>query len=266
MSREAPIEETYRAVPILTYHSLDDSGSVVSVPPAVFEQHMRWLSAHGLHCIRLDELLDAWTGAGALPPRPVVLTFDDGYANVLRVGVPVLRELGFRATVFAIPGMTGGWNEWPGQAPGIPRLRLLSWAELEELLEAELEVGAHTMRHPRLSALPDREAAREITESRTALEQRLGRPVRTFAYPFGSVGSTHDVVRREFDAACGTRLGTARRSDDLHELPRIDVYYIRHPALFRTFGRPVGTLYLGLRRVGNGARVALERLGVPLPA
>jgi peptidoglycan/xylan/chitin deacetylase (PgdA/CDA1 family) len=259
-------EITGRAVPILMYHSLDDSGSVISVSPAAFTQHMRLLAARGFHCIRLDELIDAWNGRARLPPRPVVLTFDDGFANVLEVGLPVLREHGFRATVFAIPGLTGGSNEWPGQASGIPRLPLLSWAELRRLVEGELEVGAHTMSHPRLSELTADEAEREITESRATLEQRLGCPVRTFAYPFGIVGSTDDVVSQAFDAACGTRLGTARSTDERHELPRLDTYYFRHPVLFRTFGRPTGTLYVGLRRLGNGARVMLERWGVPLPA
>ena len=70
-------------VPILTYHSLDDSGAVTSVAPRDFICHMRSLVQAGFTGISLSDLLDGWEGRSRLPPKPVVLTFDDGFANVL---------------------------------------------------------------------------------------------------------------------------------------------------------------------------------------
>src|SRR3979411_1343692 len=89
-----------RPVPILTYHSLDDSGAVTSVAPRDFREHMQILAHRGFTGITLSALLDCWDGRGTLPPRPVVITFDDGFSNVLEHPPPPLADLGFGATIF----------------------------------------------------------------------------------------------------------------------------------------------------------------------
>ena len=154
-------------VPILTYHSLDDSGAVTSVAPRDFDAHMRSLARRGFTGITLSDLLDGWAGQGTLPSKPVVLTFDDCFANLLPHAAPVLSELKFRATLFAISGRCGQTNDWPDQDPGIPRLPLLTWEELREMSAAGCEIGAHTVTHRQLSKLSVDEAKREILESKT---------------------------------------------------------------------------------------------------
>src|SRR6266480_6947225 len=126
MVEQAPIrQQPHGDTPILTYHSLDDSGSVTSVPPRFFREHMNSLAQRGFAGISLSELIDAWDGVGNLPPRPVVLTFDDGFANLLEHAAPLLSELRFRATIFVVSGRCGQTNDWPNQAADIPRLPLL---------------------------------------------------------------------------------------------------------------------------------------------
>ena len=107
------------AVPILTYHSLDDSGSVISTSPAVFRAQMELLARRGYRVITLRELLDAWDSAATVAPNTVVLTFDDATENLLAHALPVLTALQFRATVFAVSGKLGGMNDWAGQAAGM---------------------------------------------------------------------------------------------------------------------------------------------------
>ena len=141
---------THVPVPILTYHSLDTSGSVISVAPDVFGEHMRSLSERGFTGITLETLLDAWEGHGTLPERPVVLTFDDGFRNVLEHGVPALMRHGFSGTVFIVTGWCGRKCDWPGQGDDIPRLPLLNWEEVVELSSAGLELAPHTVGHTRL--------------------------------------------------------------------------------------------------------------------
>lgn len=246
--------------PILTYHSLDDSGAVTSVAPPDFAAHMRSLARRGFAGISLAGLLDGWDGLARLPARPVVLTFDDGFANLLQHAVPLLTELGFRATVFAVSGRCGRTNDWPHQAPGIPRLPLLSWAELAQVEAAGFEIGAHTVTHRPLTELPPAEAEREMVESKAAIEDRLGKPVKTFAYPFGRFSrADHEVARAHFRGACSVRLGRATPADDRHQLPRLDIYYMRRPALFRLFETPPGRAYLALRGIGRGVRGLLYR-------
>jgi peptidoglycan/xylan/chitin deacetylase (PgdA/CDA1 family) len=242
-------------VPILTYHSLDDSESVVSVPPGVFRGQMETFARRGFRGLALSELLDAWDGGGPLPPRPMVITFDDAYRSVLEHAAPVLAGLGFRATVFAVAGQVGGLNDWPTQPAGVPRLPLCTWGELREL-GGIAEIGAHGFDHrPLDEGIAPAALHREVHDSRRALEDGLGVPVTSFAYPYGIHGAAaRDAVRADYRAACGVAMKNARRDDDRHDLGRIDAYYLRPGAATRAFGTPAGDLYLSVRALGRRVR------------
>lgn len=240
------------AVAILTYHSLDNSGSVTSVAPDDFRQHMRILSQRGFTGISLSTLLDSWEKGSELPSRPVVITFDDGFANVLEHGAPVLSDLGFRATIFVVSGRCGQTNDWP-QRSGTPRLPLLSWSALMEMAAAGFEIGSHSVTHRLPTEISKAEAEREIVDSKATIEDRLGRAVQSFAYPFGLVDrASYDFVRRHFRAACGTKLAKTKSTSDRFDLPRLDVYYLRNPLAFRLFETLPGEFYLTLRRIARG--------------
>jgi peptidoglycan/xylan/chitin deacetylase (PgdA/CDA1 family) len=241
-------------VPILTYHSLDDSGSVISMPPRKFREQMLALAAHRCTGIRFDELAQAWMGRGTLPERPVVLTFDDAFSNVLEHAAPVLSGLGFRATIFAVAGQCGRFNDWP-QGAGVPRLPLLSFDHLAQLAAGGFEIGAHSLTHARLSELTPEPSRREIVESRHILEDGIGTAVSTFAYPFGLVTpAAVEIVREHYRAACSARLAVAQHRDDRYLLPRIEMFYWRAGRIFRLFGTPVGAAYLRLRALGRHIR------------
>jgi peptidoglycan/xylan/chitin deacetylase (PgdA/CDA1 family) len=242
-------------VPILTYHSLDDTGSVISLAPLVFRDQMRALKRWGFQGICLSDLFDAWEGKRVLPERPVVLTFDDGLRNVGEQAIPVLQEVGFQATLFAVAGYCGRTNDWPGQPARIPRLPLLSVAELRGLAEAGFEVGAHGVVHAPLATLTPREAERELAESKDLLQTGLGRAVSVFAYPYGSTSpALGPLVAAHYRGACGTDLGMACPSDDRYDLPRIDMHYYRARSLFRIFPTRLGQAYLRLRAFGRACR------------
>jgi peptidoglycan/xylan/chitin deacetylase (PgdA/CDA1 family) len=251
------MESTRVSVPILTYHSLDDSQSVISVAPETFRRQMQRLREWGYVGLRLSDLIDAWEGKTTLPAKPVVITFDDGYASVLEHAATILFEVGFKATVFVVTSCCGRENDWPSQPAGIPRLPMLSWSALKELPAAGLEVGAHTMTHPPLTRLSSREAAREIVGSKQTLEDRLARAVDVFAYPYGLQDQRHrDVAAAHFRAACTTHFGKARATDDRHHLRRIDAFYVRPTSIFGLFPTPLGWAYLRLRSAGRFCRAA----------
>jgi len=248
---EPQTEGPPKAVPILTYHSLDNSGSVISIAPREFRDHMKILADRGFTGVALSMLLDAWDGLRPLPARPVVITFDDGFANVLEHAAPCLSDLDFRATIFVVSSRCGQTNDWPQQV-NIPHLPLLSWSALGELAAADFEIGAHSVSHRPLTKIPPSEATRQIVESKAAIEEQLSRPVQTFAYPFGIFDAgSRDAVRKYFRAACGTRLASAKPTDDRYCLPRLDAYYLRHRGLIRLFGTVPGELYLRARAVGR---------------
>jgi peptidoglycan/xylan/chitin deacetylase (PgdA/CDA1 family) len=260
-SRTAADASALRAVPVLTYHSLDESNSVISVAPKVFRRQMELLRDWGFQGIRLGDLLDVWEWKKSPPSQPVVLTFDDAFGNLWDHALPVLEELDFRATIFAVAGHCGGKNDWPSQMAGVPRLPLLSWSELRQLAAAGFEVGAHGITHAPLPALGKEEAGREITESQEILQEHLGQAVTVFAYPYGRGNLVHRrLVAARYRAACGTELGTAWPADDRYWLRRIDMHYYRTPALFRLFPTRLGRGYLGLRALGRKCRSFLFRL------
>jgi peptidoglycan/xylan/chitin deacetylase (PgdA/CDA1 family) len=232
---------------ILTYHSLDRSGSAVSVSPQLFRAQMEWLAASGAPVVPLSQVRDT--------PGAVALTFDDGFRNFHEHALPVLVERRFPATVFVVSGYCGGENRWPQPMGGIPRLDLMSWGELAEAAASGVALGAHTVTHPHLSRLDEVDVERELAGCRMAIEDRTGRPVDTFAYPYGDVSPrVRRAAGRHFRLACGTRLAFLPADSDVLELPRIDIYYLRSRRWFEALGQTDGATYIMVRRWIREAR------------
>ncbi len=191
-------------VPILTYHWFG-AGSQLSwdMDPEQFRQEMDELSARGCTAISLDQLYDYLDGKGALPERPVVLTFDDGEQGFYRTAFPILREHGFKATLFVVTDLLRERPEaryvW---TMGEAKLPMLLWSEVQEMAASEVvEMGSHTRTHPNLTKISLDEARAEIEGSKAVLEQRLGRPAKYFAYP----GHHHNAALMELVQKAGYR-------------------------------------------------------------
>ncbi len=236
------------ALPIVTYHSLDDSGSPISIAPAAFAEQVAWLAHEGFTVVTLSEGL-ARLRDGSLADRTIALTFDDGYLNAAQVALPLLAGHGFSATVFLVAERLGGFNDWSAHGHAMPRMPLLERSSAEELDAAGWEIGAHTRTHPDLSRLAPEAVRSEVAESRVILEERLGTRVVTFAYPYGRHGQgVRAIVAREFASAVTTRLGLARQGADPLTLERIDAYYLTRPGLYGLLGSPLLSIYLTARQ------------------
>jgi peptidoglycan/xylan/chitin deacetylase (PgdA/CDA1 family) len=176
-------------VPILMYHRIHaappSSHRSLTVHPVDFARQMRWLKQHGYRTITQRELYDALFLGKPLGPKPILITFDDGYSEVFHKAVPVLKRLGMRATAYVISGRT---------------LRsdtvFLTWHLLRALERDGVEIGSHTVEHRHLTSLSDGEALRELVRSRRAFERRLGHPVQWLAYPFGAYDSRIERLAR----------------------------------------------------------------------
>jgi peptidoglycan/xylan/chitin deacetylase (PgdA/CDA1 family) len=176
-------------VPILMYHRVHaappPSQRSLTVHPADFARQMRWLKQHRYRTITQRELNDALFLGKRLGPRPILITFDDGYSDVFHRALPVLERLDMRATAYVISGRT---------------LRsdtvFLTWHLLRALERDGVEIGSHTITHRDLTSLSDGEALRELLRSRRAFERRLGQPVRWLAYPFGAYDSRIERLAR----------------------------------------------------------------------
>lgn len=185
---------------ILTYHSIGYRRYAMNVTPGEFADQMAWLAEQQ----SVIPLADAARGVPG-----VAITFDDGYADNLEHAVPVLQRLKLPATIFIVTGHIGG--TLPGER--VPESgRLLSESALRDVRAAGVELGAHTVNHPRLSTLtPDAQEA-EIRGAKQTLEGVLGQPVSAFAYPYGSIldytPETEAIVARAgYAYACSNRYG-----------------------------------------------------------
>lgn len=213
---------------------------------------MEFLAVSKTPVVPLSEI---GTQAGA-----VAITFDDGFANFATYALPVLSRFRFPATVFAVPGYCGLHNDWPTQAPGIPILPIMSWEALKDAALAGIDIGAHTMDHPRLTALSDGEADEQIRASQAEIEDRLGKPVRHFAYPYGDLDDrVRRIAGRYFDTASSVDLNYVTGSSDALALPRLDAYYLQSPLWFERAGEPVGAGYIWIRRQLRTVRALLSR-------
>lgn len=254
-------------LPILTYHAFDSSGRVTATDPTWFAETLSALTSAGFRAVDLE----AWIARGRPPvERGFALTIDDGLQSILRVA-DVLARYEAVATVFLVTDRVGSDNDWPGQPARVARAPLLAWSDLEALASLGVRFAAHGRTHVSLDQCDDAQLDGELRGSRDAVEQRLGRPCPLFAYPYGHANSrVRHAARRHFAAAFGTRLDTADDAEDLHQLSRIDAYYLRsRRALDRLIsGRLQG--WLRLRRTLREGRGAFEqtfsrRLVMPRP-
>ena len=237
-------------LPILTYHSIDNSGSVISVSIEKFKEQMRFLKEAGYSAISISDLTTRLSNNNKPGKKEIVITFDDGFKNVYTHAFPVLRSLGFTATVFIVTDYCGEKNYWDKDNIDIPRMDLLEWGEIIEMHKAGIEFGAHTCTHPDLSTISTEQIKEEMKKSKETLEERLNVSIKSFAYPYGIF---NEEIRREagglFSAVCSTKLAYSSESSDPLALPRIDMFYFSGNDLFRYIGNGIGKIYITLRSI-----------------
>jgi peptidoglycan/xylan/chitin deacetylase (PgdA/CDA1 family) len=218
---------TSASVPVLMYHRIGEDApprlARFSVTPARFEAQLRLLRRRGYHAISSAELRWFIDARQPIPGRPVLITFDDGYRDFAELAWPILRANDFTAEVFVPTDLVGTTARWDA-AYGTPA-PLLGWEELAALARDGLVVGSHLARHADGLGLSTATLAEELARSRAVLEARLGREVRSFAAPYGSL----DERFARLAAQCGyhvgfsTRSAVAQVSDPPLMLPRLEV-------------------------------------------
>jgi peptidoglycan/xylan/chitin deacetylase (PgdA/CDA1 family) len=212
---------------VLCYHGVsEDWPADISITPKRLAGQVSWFVQRGY---RPTTFTAAVSGRSA--GKVLAVTFDDAYRSVARLAFPLLSELGVPATVFAPTEYVGdpeprGWagTELWVASPWASEILVMDWSELAGLAAAGWEIGSHTCSHPRLPELGDRELAHELRDSRTLLEDRLGRPCSSLAYPYGAVNRR--VVRASkavgYRAAGALLPGRVSPSDPLR-FPRVYV-------------------------------------------
>ena len=234
---------------ILTYHSIDESGSVISTDPTLFRRQMEWMAGAGTRVVPLEQVPDT--------PGSLAITFDDGYQNFVEIAVPILAEFRLPATVFVVTAYCGKANSWGTRGMKMPELALMDWEAIRDLPAELVSLGAHGETHRNLAKIAGSELEAEIHGCRSEIEDRTGRPVHAFAYPYGSSSAAARRVAREaYSLACGTALARVGCDADRFDLSRLDAYYLRDFGRFREVLSGGGGSYIRARRWLRAARAA----------
>ena len=166
-------------VPILTYHYIrsnpdprDGLGFALSVTPADFAAQMDWLARAGYHTITTEDLYQYVNRARGLPSKPVILTFDDGYADFYTSALPVLRSHEFTATAYVVSGFVGHGG-------------YMTQEQIREVDHSGIEIGSHSVHHANLARSSMANVRAEVGDSKRYLEELVGHPVNSFCYPSG---------------------------------------------------------------------------------
>ncbi|WP_433243007.1 polysaccharide deacetylase family protein [Streptosporangium sp. CA-135522] len=255
-------------VPILMYHSVSDRPNdetrPLAVSPGRFAEQLGMLRERRFTPMTLSGLVAGMHRTGTMPERPLVITFDDGYADFHSEALPILERFGYPATVF----VTSGWVQDSGPATAGRRpAPMLSWGQVREAVSCGMEIGGHSHSHPQLDQLPDRELRDELRTNKSLLEDQIGRPVATMAYPYGysSARVRREARRAGYWTACAVANDAFREGDEMLALPRLTV---TEQTSMVKFGRAIAgqglpVLYLRERALTKGyALVRRTRYGL----
>jgi len=209
-------------VPILAYHSVSDASrhgsNEFTVTPQQLADHLDYIAHQGYTALRVSDFAETVESCKPLPSRPILLTFDDGYADFYSDALPLLAARGYASTLYMITGQVLDNRSLSNQRP-----RFLSWAELREIDAAGVEIGSHSETHPQLDVLTHAHAHAEIQTSKAVLQAQLGHDVRSFAYPYGYHGPAvrRLVIAAGYRSACAVKEALSASDDDIYALSRI---------------------------------------------
>lgn len=205
-----PTPERVIGVPILMYHHVGEAPPDadrlrrnLTVSTADFDAQMSYLLQAGYTPVTGAQLFKALFYSKPLPPKPVLLTFDDGYLDNYTVAAPILKKYGFTGIFYIISGKVGSGD-------------YMSWEQVAELARLGMDIGSHSVSHPDLTTLSPADLSGELKESAAAIRSRLGQPVYWFCYPAGKYNDGVKAAAREagYLLAVTTDWGDAQSSAD----------------------------------------------------
>ncbi|CAD7493459.1 protein WavL [Aeromonas dhakensis] len=231
--QDAVVETLRREMPVIMYHRFIEHESEKGVhgtwmPIAMFEKHLRLMKWLGYETLTFRDLADkGFIHRLQYGKRYLMITADDGYQDNLTRMLPLLEKYGYKAVVYVVTGE--GYNRWDVEQTSNPdtRVDLMNGEQLKALVASgHVEIGGHTLTHPRLSKLAPEQQAHEIQENKRQLETLLGHPLLSFAYPYGDM----DESAKAQAMAAGYRFAVATNSGPraMHQ----DPFRIRRIAIF----------------------------------
>ena len=200
---------------VLNYHKIDDANISLAVTPKDFEAQLKYLQDNGYHTITPDELYESLEGGGRLPANPVLITFDDGYADNYSNAFPLLKKYGCKATIFVVTSFLSKYRSY------------LTWEQVKEMEQSGISIESHTVTHRSMTDLTDEQLKEELVESKKKLEAELGHRVNYIAYPTGTYNLHIAQMVKEagYKAAFTIKYGNVDAASNVYALERVPVFH-----------------------------------------
>ena len=207
-------------IPILMYHSISSCVSKLAVTEKNFEQQMNFLSNNNYKSISFDDLdfLDKRS-------KYFIITFDDGYENVFKYALPILKKFNFTSTCFFVTNYIGKHNDWDKKNINFQKQKIMSLEQILIWHKSGMSIGAHTANHKNLSEIDFEQKKNEILNSINYFKSKLSLNIKYFSYPFGRYDNqTLDLIKENFKFAVTTKRSRFISGKfKYYELPRVPI-------------------------------------------
>lgn len=203
-----------QSIPVLYYHSIDyEKGNELRIPKEKFRQQMQYLKDNKYTTLSLDEFYNFLVNNNPVPNKSVIITFDDGYKDNYENAFPILKEFGFRATIFVITSTIDKEKDF------------LTSNELKEMSSCNIGIESHTVNHDNLNSLDYDAQIKTLKDSKEFLERILGKEVKYIAYPYGkwNENTLKAVKSAGYNMAFTTIGGWSNKDQGLYTLNRVYV-------------------------------------------
>lgn len=231
--QDAVVETLRREMPVIMYHRFIEQDSEKGVhgtwmPITMFEKHLRLMKWLGYETLTFRDLADkGFIHRLQYGKKYLMITADDGYQDNLTRMLPLLEKYGYKAVVYVVTGE--GYNRWDVEHPTNPdtKVSLMSGEQVKALAASgHVEIGGHTLTHPRLSQLTAEQQVHEIQENKRQLEALLGHPLLSFAYPYGDLNESakEQAITAGYRFAVATNSGPKAMHQDPYQIRRIAIF------------------------------------------
>ena len=205
-------------IPILIYHSISNDQSNISLNISEFEKHIIYLKDRNFKTINFDQINNA-------KKKQIIITFDDGYKDLISCVLPILKKYNFNATCFIVSSLLGKKNLWDVGKKNFVQKDLMNLNDIREWVDNGMFIGSHSHNHLDLTSLSLDKITDELTYSKKILEDKVGVKIKNFSYPYGKVNNlVYKKTKEIFEKATTTNRGRFDiNNHDSHLIPRIDM-------------------------------------------
>mgnify|MGYP000114930483 CR=1 FL=1 len=204
-------------IPVLSYHSISDDNSKLSLSVKDFEQQMFYLKKLNYETTTFSDIDNK--------KKKIIITFDDGYKDVLVNALPILKKFNFNATCFLVTNSLGSFNRWDKNKMNYKNKEIMNLEEVKEWIDSGMFIGSHTHNHLDLTTLSNEDIINELRISKTFIKNKFDINVDVFCYPYGKVNlSVFNLTKKFYKNAVTTN--RARYDTNIHNallIPRIDM-------------------------------------------